>query len=156
MSDKKVTCDDCGTLNVATLQRCELCGESLHEEHERKKQGSLPLLLFAALGLTGLCFILPGAGLFMYLTGMREIDISPGLFGLLYSVTWVVLALLSNHYAPKSHYYFGWDMGHGGFINNPFTLQDDADRAHASLGMLLFPVHILVGVWRAVWLRSKV
>ncbi len=155
MSQDRITCDDCGTLNPPNLAQCELCGESLHEEQERAERGNLAILVFFAVCLTALCFALPAVGIFMYLTQWKELDLSPGLFGAMYLGAWFILGLISTRYEPKSDYDFGWDMGYMGYMNNPFSLRDDIDRSHAMVGFILFPVHLVVGSWRAVWHRMR-
>lgn len=57
MSDRLV-CDDCGSLNVVSAKRCELCGASLEEEAERRRSGDarvlVPVAIIATLGWVAL------------------------------------------------------------------------------------------------------
>ncbi|MDF1664490.1 MAG: hypothetical protein P1V97_22195 [Planctomycetota bacterium] len=59
-------------------------------------------------------------------------ETSPILFWIVYCLGFLLaLACLGHAYTPRDHYYLGWLNGH---IDDPFTLRDDAHRAHVSLG----------------------
>lgn len=63
-------------------------------------------------------------------TGLEETK--PGLFWTVYGLGYfLALACLGHAYSPRDHYYLGWLNG---YVNDPFTLRDDAHRAHVSLG----------------------
>ena len=161
MSEKKLVCDDCGSLNNANRSSCELCNGSLSEERERAARGSLPTLLVVAIGLTLLLCIAPGFVLYYYLWFQAEIDgfssgsfMSPAMFWVGYGVVWVVLSAVSAHYMPKDDYDLGHEMGPYR-VDKIFTLRDNFDRAHLGLGLALFPVNVVVGSWRAVLSHFK-
>ena len=53
-------------------------------------------------------------------------------FWIVYGVGYfLALAFLGYAYTPRDHYYLGWLNG---TVDNPFTLRDDAHRAHFGLG----------------------
>ncbi len=133
----ELECDDCGTMNREGAKACELCGESLEEEVERKKYGNPWVLGPMAIGATLLLVVLPGALV------LSEY----GVLGLLgYAVAWGVLAVVGRTYQGRDDYYLGWG---GGFsrVDNPFTFQDDYDRAHLAIGIVLMPVLAVTGLW---------
>lgn len=58
-----------------------------------------------------------------------------GAFWLLYAAAaFTFLGLLGRAYEARESYYLGW---FGGWAGDPFTIQDDIDRAHVSLGIAL-------------------
>lgn len=142
----ELTCDDCGSIQSEHNDRCELCGASLHEEAERKAEGSLPALLAAAIVATGLLAVLPAFVIkFLWFS-----ELGWPLFGLAYSGIWVVGIAIGNFYTPKDDYDFGY-RAMGGWVDRPFTLKDDRDRAHATAGFILMPMNIVGGLWLAVF-----
>lgn len=142
----KVTCDDCGSVQPTRNQRCELCGASLSEELERKEQGSLAGLLFGAVGATLALCVLPGVGIKLYFAD----HVATSTFVLGYVAVWVIGSALARYFTPKEEYNFGVRVGHYGFVDNPLSLRDNYDRAHAKAGLVLLPMGIVAGLWGAV------
>jgi uncharacterized protein (DUF983 family) len=55
---EEITCDDCGTLNEARRDQCELCGASLDEEKERRERwGQLLMLPVGYVFISGMVFV---------------------------------------------------------------------------------------------------
>ena len=136
----QVTCDDCGSVQDSANGTCELCNASLSEEEARGKRVSGIALLGGALLATGVFCIAPG----LAIKAVKfEAWSAPAFWGPYFAV-WVLGAVLSQHYQPKESYeFYGW----GGYFDNPFSLQDDIDRHHATIGLILFPVGIITGLW---------
>ena len=142
----KLTCDDCGSVQSEHNERCELCGGSLHEEAQRKAEGSLPALLAAAIVATGLLAVLPG----VIVKFLWFAPVDDSVFWLGYGAAWVVGIAIGRFYTPKDDYDFGYRIM-GGFADRPFTYRDDRDRAHATTGFILLPMNIVGGLWLAVF-----
>lgn len=132
-----LTCDDCGSVQPADNTRCELCGASLREEAQRKEEGSLIGLLFAALVTTAFFCVLPGA-----LVRHRFFpDVGIPLFGGGWVAAWLAASALARWYSPRHGYDFG-----GYYVG----LRQSSDRAHAAVGFLLLPIVIVTGLWGAI------
>lgn len=145
----QLTCDDCGSIQPDTNARCELCGGSLSEERQRGDQRSLIALLFGTVMATVVFFFVPAV-----LIHWRYFDdTTPLVFGAGYLLVWLVLTAIGRLYQPQDDYDIGY-RGRGGYvIDNPFTLRDDRDRAHLGLGLVLFPVNVVGGLWATVFVR---
>jgi predicted nucleic acid-binding Zn ribbon protein len=134
----ELECDDCGTINPEGATACELCGESLIEEQERAKLGNPMILFVVAVCATGALFVMPGVLLAAFYGAWVWAP---------YLAAWAVGAVVGRMYTPKEHYYLGWDMGQMGYMDNPFSYQDDIDRAHMGIGMAFVPMNLVVGLW---------
>lgn len=152
---EELECDDCGSLNPAHAKSCSLCGASLSEELERAKAGPTWLFACATLGVTALCVGTPGFLLYAWLVVYQEITMPLWAFLPAYALIWGVLGVVSRSYMPKQDYDFGYSLGSMGWMNKPLTFRDDVDRMHASLGFVLFPVNLVVGMWGALLWRLK-
>lgn len=135
-----VTCDDCGSVQPAENGRCELCGASLEEEAERENRRSALSLLVAAVAAT--VFLCIGPGVIIHIAWFQTW--STGSFAMAYLGFWLVATLLAHKYEPRDDYEFG-------YFNNPFTLRDDIDRTHFTVGLILFPITIVNGLWVAAF-----
>ncbi len=131
-----VTCDDCGSVQSSTNVRCELCGASLREENERKERGTAIGLGAAAVFATGLLCVGPGVVLRYFVFHAWELPT----FVLAYAAVWLLGSVLAQHYTPREDYEFH-------LFDNPFTYQDDIDRAHVLIGLVFFPMAIVSGLW---------
>ena len=131
-----VTCDDCGSIQAASNGRCELCGASLREEETRAHRLSAVKLLFAAVVATSFLCLLPG----VIIRHVWFADWSDQSFVLGYISVWVVGSILSNWYEPRDDYEFS-------YYDNPLTLRDNRDRAHVTVGLALFPMSVVSGLW---------
>ena len=132
----KLTCDDCGSVQSEENERCELCGASLSEESDRKERKSAAVLGASALVATGLLCITPG---FLLRTFFFH-EWSLPVFVLAYAAVWVAGSLAAQHYAPREDYEFQ-------LFDNPFTYQDDVERIHVMMGLVLFPIAVVSGLW---------
>lgn len=67
---------------------------------------------------------------------------APGAFWTMYGlVVLAILGLLGGAYQPRDDYYLGW---FGGWMGDPFTIEDDLDRGHLALGCaVMFPAALL-------------
>jgi hypothetical protein len=77
--------------------------------------------------------------------GTSLIENSPRLFWTLYLIA--VLAMLGcigYAYEPKKDYYLGWAIYRYGYIDDPFTIEDDIDRAHTYLGFAMAVPYLLM------------
>jgi len=58
-------------------------------------------------------------------------------------------------YEPKEDYYLGWIMGPF-IIDNPFSIEDDIDRAHLSLGFSIAIPNLIIAsyadIFGSTWL----
>ncbi|GEM_PF-3324346 len=108
-------------------------------------EGRRDLLVAAVTGtiLSAVGFAILGVVVFFLLAYLvssagrgRGVMISGSLFLVLYVAALVLLFVASFYYQPKERYYFGYRR-YGGYGDDPFTLRDDLDRAHAFLGFLL-------------------
>lgn len=82
---------------------------------------------------------------------------TPVLFWVVYGFGFLLaLSCLGRAYTPRDHYYLGWLNG---VVNDPFTLRDDAHRAHLSLGFAVaLPKMIFEAyghIFGSSWLWSK-
>jgi hypothetical protein len=76
---------------------------------------------------------LAGVAVLTFATSLRSS--APGLFWPLYAIGCLAfLGLLGRAYQARESYYLGW---FGGWVDDPFTIQDDLDRAHVGLGFAL-------------------
>ncbi len=73
-------------------------------------------------------------------------------------ITWAIPALLAlaslgNAYEPRDDYYLGWGRG---MVNDPFTLRDDVDRAHVTIGFIVTFASMIfrsfAGIFGSAWL----
>lgn len=136
----EVTCDDCGSVQPATNRQCTLCGASLREEVERGERLSAIKLLFAAIVVTALVCVGPG----ILIRHLWFGEWSDQQFALAYLAFWVLGSVLARWYQPRDDYEFS-------YFDNPFTFRDDADRAHFGLGVVLFPISLVSGLWIGVF-----
>lgn len=70
-----------------------------------------------------------------------------GNYFIVYIIIVGILMLISIRYMPKEEYYLGYRSHMRGFVDNPFTLKDNADRGHMTLGFwLVIPGFILENI----------
>ena len=112
--------------------------EALKREMQESAQQSL-LGVFLSVG----GFLILGGILYMfvaYVVVHSEIRVTGklpfGLFFLIYLIVFAGLVVLSAHYEPKKQYYTGKQFA-GQAYDDPMTLQDNMDRRHIMLGLLL-------------------
>lgn len=68
----------------------------------------------------------------------------PTLFWPLYLLLALVMLGCAGHaYEPGDDYYLGWTCGPV-LVDNPFTIQDDIDRAHIGLGFAVSVAHLIL------------
>jgi hypothetical protein len=111
---------------------------ALKKEMEESAQQSM-LGLFLSIGgfftLGGILYMMVAYVLLrteIYTTGKLPF----GLFFLVYIIVFAGLVVLSDHYQPKKQYYTGKTFA-GQMVDDPFTVQDNMDRQHIALGLLL-------------------
>lgn len=111
----------------------------------RGHSGGLP---WGAIGLVAAVALLSFTGPLGYPEGMY--------LGLCGGLSFAALALMGRAYQPRDDYYLG--MHHG--MDDPFTLRDDADRAHVAVGCALAIPALVLGAFGEVfasrWLWSEV
>ncbi len=74
---------------------------------------------------------------------------SPGFYWTVFGIlALTMLGLLGHAYVPHDDYYTGW---YGGMWDNPFTLEDDIDRAHMSLGFATAIPRMLMGSYGEIF-----
>ncbi len=106
-------------------------------------------------------WLLAAAGMFggilalSYLTPLATAH--PAWFWSLYlSLALVMLGCIGHAYEPHDDYYLGWVFGPM-LMDDPFTIQDDIDRAHIGLGFAVSISHLLLESYGAIlgsrWLR---
>jgi hypothetical protein len=90
---------------------------------------------FFLLGII-LYFLFLGIENFIDLPMINMRTLTIGKYFIFYTIIVVILMAVGIYYMPKEEYYTG--IRSAFFLgNDPFTLRDDKDRAHASLGFLL-------------------
>lgn len=142
----RLTCDDCGSVQSEANSVCELCGGSLSEERGRAEARTIVALLASAIIATCVLCLLPGA----FIQRMWWLDVPVGMYWGFYLGAWLVGSIVVRFYTPRDDYDVGW--GHGAYrVDNPFTLRDDMDRTHLGVGLLLFPMGIVSGLWVALF-----
>jgi len=66
-----------------------------------------------------------------------------------------MLACMGHAYEPREDYYLGWTAGPF-LMGDPFTVEDDIDRAHFSLGFAVGMSHMIMesysGIFGSTWL----
>lgn len=106
-------------------------------------------------------WLLVGAGMFggilalSYLTPLATTH--PAWFWLLYlMLALIMLGCIGHAYQPQDDYYLGWTFGPL-LMDDPFTIQDDIDRAHIGLGFAASMSHLVLESYGAIiadsWLR---
>jgi hypothetical protein len=61
-----------------------------------------------------------------------------------------MLGCIGHAYEPKDDYYLGWTAGPL-LMDDPFTIQDDIDRAHIGLGFAVSFAHLILDSYGAVF-----
>ncbi|KAB0670337.1 hypothetical protein F6V30_09295 [Oryzomonas sagensis] len=61
-----------------------------------------------------------------------------------------MLGCVGHAYEPKDDYYLGWTAGPF-LIDNPFTIQDDIDRAHMGLGFVVSISHLILSSYGEIF-----
>jgi len=61
-----------------------------------------------------------------------------------------MMGCMGHAYEPHDDYYLGWTVGPV-LYDNPFTLQDDIDRAHLSLGFLVAISEFILGSYATIF-----
>jgi len=95
----------------------------------------LSIVGYVVLGLLVYVFVLYLLSRAVYRRG-GSAELSFPIFFALYTLIVAVLMVVGIYYRPKERYDFGY-VGRGFVADRPFTMSDDLDRAHASLGFLL-------------------
>lgn len=81
--------------------------------------------------------------------GTKLVSTSPGLFWPVYGGLVIgMFGFLGHAYEPKDDYYLGW---WGGRIDDPFTIEDDVNRAHVALGFAAAFPRLLVGSYAEIF-----
>ncbi|BBA70055.1 hypothetical protein [Geobacter sulfurreducens] len=111
-------------------------------------------------GRRGYPWLVVGASLFCVLLGISYGTTlpatAPGLFWSLYLVfALAMLGCIGHVYEPHDDYYVGWVAGPV-LIDDPFTIEDDIDRAHLSLGLVGALSHLILSsygeIFGSLWL----
>lgn len=112
------------------------------KEHYQRQDDDANWLLVAG-GL--LCGILA----LSYATPLAQTH--PGWFWSLYVLlALVMLGCVGHAYEPKDDYYLGWTAGPF-LMDDPFTIQDDIDRAHIGLGFAVSISHLILDSYGAIF-----
>ncbi|OGU17410.1 MAG: hypothetical protein A2076_04520 [Geobacteraceae bacterium GWC2_53_11] len=75
----------------------------------------------------------------------------PGWFWTLYLLLAIaMLGCIGHAYEPKDDYYLGWTSGPL-LMDDPFTIQDDIDRAHLTLGFAVSLSHLILESYGAIF-----
>ncbi|KAA0894162.1 hypothetical protein [Oryzomonas rubra] len=61
-----------------------------------------------------------------------------------------MLGCVGHAYEPKDDYYLGWTAGPL-LMDDPFTIQDDIDRAHIGLGFLVSISHLILSAYGEIF-----
>ncbi|MBI2932691.1 MAG: hypothetical protein HYY16_13670 [Planctomycetes bacterium] len=81
--------------------------------------------------------------------GTRLPEANPRVFWPAYGgLALLMLGLLGHAYEPRDSYYLGW---FNGWMDDPFTLQDDVDRAHVGLGFAMAFPRLIVGSYAEIF-----
>lgn len=64
--------------------------------------------------------------------------------------TLIMLGCVGHAYEPKDDYYLGWTAGPL-LMDDPFTIQDDIDRAHIGLGFAVSISHLILDSYGAIF-----
>ncbi|MBC8019293.1 MAG: hypothetical protein H7X83_12355 [Verrucomicrobia bacterium] len=111
------------------------------EQYQRQDDDMVWLLL--AFGL--FCAILA----LSYTTPLAQTH--PGWFWALYLLlALAMLGCIGHAYEPKGDYYLGWTAGPL-LMDDPFTIQDDIDRAHIGLGFAVSLSHLILDSYGAIF-----
>lgn len=62
----------------------------------------------------------------------------------------LMLGCIGHVYEPKDNYYLGWTSGPL-LMDDPFTIQDDIDRAHITLGFAVSLSHLILESYGAIF-----
>src|SRR6185369_310199 len=115
----------------------------LRPKEEYQRQGSDDTWLLVAFGL--FCVILA----LSYCTPLAKSH--PALFWPVYLLlTLTMLGCVGYAYVPGDDYYLGWTAGPL-LMDNPFTLQDDIDRAHIGLGFAVSIAHLILSSYGEIF-----
>jgi len=75
----------------------------------------------------------------------------PGWFWPLYLLlALALLGCIGHAYEPKDDYYLGWTYGPL-LMDDPFTIQDDVDRAHIGLGFAVSVSHLILDSYGSIF-----
>jgi len=111
------------------------------EQYQRQDKDTTWLLL--AFGLFGVILALS------YATALPQTH--PELFWPLYLLlALVMLGCIGHAYEPKDDYYLGWTAGPL-LMDDPFTIQDDIDRAHIGLGFAVSMAHLILDSYGTIF-----
>lgn len=95
--------------------------------------------IWVGIGLLVLCGLLG----FSYATPLAKTH--PEYFWPIYFLlAFAMLGCMGHAYEPGRTYYLGWNLGLPGLFDNPFTIEDDIDRAHVSLGIVVALPHLIM------------
>ena len=115
----------------------------LRPKEEYLRQSSDNAWLLAAFGL--FCAILA----LSYFTPLAQTH--PGWFWPFYLLlALAMLGCVGHAYEPCADYYLGWTLGPC-VMDDPFTIRDDIDRAHLSLGFAVSMSHLILQSYGAIF-----
>jgi hypothetical protein len=115
----------------------------LRPKEQYQRQDNDTIWLLVAFGL--FCAILT----LSYATPLGQTH--PGWFWPLYLLlALAMLGCIGHAYEPKEDYYLGWTYGPL-LMDDPFTIQDDIDRAHISLGFAVSISHLILDSYGAIF-----
>lgn len=100
-------------------------------------------------------WLLSGFGIFCAILALSYLTpfvlTHPGWFWSLYLLlAMVMLSFIGYAYEPHDDYYLGWTAGPI-LIDDPFTFQDDIDRAHIGLGFAVSMSHLILEAYGAIF-----
>jgi len=111
------------------------------EQYQRQDNDTTWLLVAAGMFCTlmALCYATP------------LVQTHPGWFWPLYLLlALAILGCIGHAYEPKDDYYLGWTYGPL-LMDDPFTIQDDIDRAHIGLGFAVAFSHLILDSYGAIF-----
>ncbi len=98
-------------------------------------------------------WLLAAAGIFAGILALSYTSLStthPVWFWLLYLVlALVMLGCIGHTYEPRDDYYLGWTFGPF-LMDDPFTIEDDIDRAHIGLGFAVSMSQLVLESYGAI------